>query len=79
MAHNHGRSDVRRVQITAEFAKGSSGGPILNDLGQVVALVTTTDSVYYNTNDGKQENLQMVFYNCVPYESVLNLFAGEAE
>lgn len=79
MAQNHGRSDVRRVQITAEFAKGSSGGPILNDLGQVVALVTTTDSVYYTTTDGKQENLQMVFYNCVPYESVLNLFADEAE
>lgn len=79
MAHNHGRADVRRVQITAEFAKGSSGGPILNDLGQVVALVTTTDSVYYNTNDGKQENLQMVFYNCVPYESVLSLFQPKIE
>ena len=78
-AHNHGNPNVRRVQITAPFAKGSSGGPILNDLGQAVALVTTTDSVYYNTNDGKQENLQMVFYNCVPYESVLDLFAGEGE
>lgn len=79
MTHNHGNPDVRRVQITAEFAKGSSGGPIFNDAGQVVALVTTTDSVYYTEHDGKQENLQMVFYNCVPFESVLDLFAGEDE
>lgn len=78
LTHNHGRPDVRRTQITAVFAKGSSGGPIFNDAGQVIALVTTTDSVYYNTDDGKQENLQMVFYNCVPYESVLGLFAGES-
>jgi S1-C subfamily serine protease len=79
MGHNHGNPEVRRVQITADFAKGSSGGPILNELGQAVALVTTTDSVYYNQNDGKQENLQMVFYNCVPYESILDLFAGDGE
>lgn len=68
---------VRRMQITADYAKGSSGGPILNDRGQVVGMVTTTSSVYYNENNGVQENLQMVFHNCVPYESILDLFAGE--
>lgn len=67
---------VRRMQITADYAKGSSGGPILNDRGQVVGMVTTTTSVYYNTENGRQENLQMVFRNCVPYESILDLFAG---
>lgn len=68
---------VRRIQITAAYAKGSSGGPILNDLGQVVGVVTTTDSVYYNEKDGKQLNLQMVFYDCVSYESILDLFADD--
>ncbi|MFI4859410.1 MAG: serine protease [Phycisphaerales bacterium JB063] len=67
---------ARRMQITADYAKGSSGGPILNDRGEVVGLVTSTTSVYYNTQDGRQENLQMVFHNCVPYESILDLFAG---
>lgn len=67
---------VRRMQITADYAKGSSGGPILNDRGQVVGMVTTTTSVYYNEENGRQENLQMVFHNCVPYESILDLFAG---
>ena len=67
---------VRRMQITADYAKGSSGGPILNDRGQVVGMVSSTNSVYYNENNGVQENLQMVFHNCVPYESILDLFAG---
>ena len=70
---------VRRMQITADYAKGSSGGPILNDAGQVVGMVTTTTSVYYHEQDGRQENLQMVFHNCVPYESILDLFAGAEE
>lgn len=70
---------VKRIQITAEYAKGSSGGPILNDQGQVVALVTTTESVYYTEQDGKQENLQMVFYNCVSFESILDLMQKAPE
>ncbi|MEM9416180.1 MAG: trypsin-like peptidase domain-containing protein [Planctomycetota bacterium] len=67
---------TRRMQITADYAKGSSGGPILNDQGQVVGMVTSTTSVYYNERNGRQEDLQMVFNNCVPYESILDLFAG---
>ncbi len=74
MGHNHGQHNIKRIQITAPFAKGSSGGPILNDAGQVIAIVTTTDSVYYNTENGQQKNLQMTFYNTVPYESILKLF-----
>lgn len=70
---------VRRMQITADYARGSSGGPILNDLGQVVGMVSTTNSIYYNENDGQQENFQMVMHNCVPYESILELFAGDAD
>lgn len=77
MEPHRGGPPVRRIQITADYAKGSSGGPILNDQGQVVAVVTTTDSVYYTETDGKQENLQMVFYNCVSFESILDLFQPE--
>ncbi len=79
MEPKRGGPPVRRIQITADYAKGSSGGPILNDRGQVVAVVTTTDSVYYNEHEGKQENLQMVFYNCVSFESILDLFEDEPE
>jgi len=79
MEPKRGGPPVRRIHITADYAKGSSGGPILNDSGQVVAVVTTTDSVYYTETDGKQENLQMVFYNCVSFESILDLFEDDAE
>ncbi len=35
------------MQITADYAKGSSGGPIFNDRGDVVGLVSTTLSIPY--------------------------------
>ncbi len=79
MAPKPGGPSVRRVQVTTEFAKGSSGGPIFNDRGQVVGLVTTTNSVYYHEHEDQQQNLQMVFYNCVPYQSILDLFGEEQE
>lgn len=65
---------VKRFTITAEYAKGSSGGPIFNDLGQVVAVVCSTNTVYYNVQNGDPRNPQMVFRDCVPYESILALF-----
>lgn len=75
--HGADRPAVRRIGVTSEYAKGSSGGPILNDAGQVVAMVCSTNSVYYNKKGGQQLNLQMVFRDCVPYQSILDLFAPE--
>lgn len=73
------RPAIRRIGITAEYAKGSSGGPILNDAGQVVAMVCSTSSVYYNKKSGQQLNLQMVFRDCVPYQSILDLFSPDGQ
>lgn len=61
------------VCVTAEYAKGSSGCPVLNESGQVVGMVANTESIYYLNEDGKQENLQMVVRNCVPSASILRL------
>jgi serine protease Do len=72
---------VDAVWITADYARGSSGAPILNDLGQVVAVVRSTSSVYYSTKEGVQRDLQMVFKMCSPTENILRLIetpeAGE--
>ena len=64
-----------RMAITADFAKGSSGGPVFNDAGAVVGMVASTRSIYYDEKDGDPRNLQMVLKSCVPARSILALFA----
>ena len=67
------RKSARRMSITADFAKGSSGAPVFNRKGQVVGVVSSTNSIYYNIVNGKKENLQMVVKNCIPVESIHEL------
>ena len=67
------RKPGRRMSITADYAKGSSGAPVFNRKGQVVGVVSSTNSIYYNIVNGKKENLQMVVKNCIPVESIYEL------
>lgn len=59
--------------ITADFCRGSSGGPVFNDRGEVVGLVCSTLSVYYKGTGGRRDDLQMVVKECVPAQAVLGL------
>lgn len=60
------RKRISMIAITADFAKGSSGAPVFDEFGNVIASVNSTLSSYYDTSDdGHKENLQMVFKNCV--------------
>jgi S1-C subfamily serine protease len=68
-----GGGKTTMMMITADFARGSSGGPVFNEYGAVMGFVESTMSLYYNTTDGKKDNLQMVFKQCVVAESVLRL------
>ena len=67
------RKPARRMSITADYAKGSSGAPVFNRKGQVGGVVASTNSIYYNIVNGKKENLQMVVKNCIPVESIHKL------
>ena len=55
---------TRWITISAEFGKGSSGGPVFDRLGNVVGMATSTNSLRV----GKKTDTvsQMVFRDCVP-------------
>lgn len=60
-----------RTQITADYAKGSSGGPIFDDYGNMIAMVSTTNSIYAQPQT--QQNLQMVVKTTIPISVIRRL------
>ena len=68
---------VPRMQITADYAAGSSGGPVLNAGGAVVGMVASTQDLYANPQHRQHENLQMVVKLCVPSDSIRKLIKEE--
>ncbi|HUS92566.1 MAG TPA: serine protease [Phycisphaerae bacterium] len=62
-----------RMAVTADFARGSSGCPVLDARGNVAGMVASTSSIYYRVVDGKKEDLQMVVKQCVPAAAILRL------
>ena len=57
--------NTKRISVTSHYAGGSSGGPIFNDRGQVVAVVSEAEVI---------PDRKMVFYDAVPYSAILDLF-----
>jgi S1-C subfamily serine protease len=67
------------MTVTADFAKGSSGCPVLDERGAVVGIVNNTESIYFD-DDGrkKQTDLQMVVKNATPSWAVQSMLARPA-
>jgi serine protease Do len=53
------------MSITADFAQGSSGGPVLDRRGNVIGVVAATLSLYNSDN-----NLQMVSKEAIPVSRI---------
>lgn len=68
---------ARRLEITADFAKGSSGGPILDGRGNMVAMVSCIRSVYYQ--DYPPRDLQLNVKVTVPASVIRMLLEEEDE
>jgi serine protease Do len=69
-----------RLQITADYAKGSSGCGVFNERGELMGIVSSTNSIYYTQENGDQKNLQMVVKSCIPIASLRKLLqSGQSE
>lgn len=70
------------MSVTAEYAKGSSGGPAMDASGAVVGIAAVTQSIYYGAAvDGKREQgpLQMVVKNCIPVAALKAMITDQEE
>ena len=65
------------IAVTCDYAKGSSGAPVLDATGAVVGIVKVTSPVYYETKDGIPSKLQMVWKYCIPSSALLELTSGK--
>ena len=71
----HGKPGPAIMAVTAEFARGSSGGPVMDSAGNVVGMVASTQSIYYppKKKTDKKGPFQMVIRNCVPASAIRRL------
>jgi hypothetical protein len=67
-----------RLHITADYARGSSGCGVFNPRGELTALVSATQSIYYTEEKGIQRNLQMVVKSTIPVSSLRRLLGAKA-
>ena len=69
----NGNTNTPEMDITADYAAGSSGGPVVDNKGNLVATVSSTRSIYYNP--AEQKNLQMVVKNTKPVISLKKMIS----
>ena len=63
------------MSVTADYAVGSSGGPVFDSSGDVVGMVSRTYSTQANKNHRRHDSFgnQMVFKDCVSLDTILGL------
>ena len=77
----------RMFATTVDFAVGSSGGPLVDDRGNVVGMVSSTLAIYAEDElptDAEPDaipaaDFQMGLNMCVPVADILRLVSGPAK
>ncbi|OMP79392.1 serine protease [[Flexibacter] sp. ATCC 35208] len=62
-------ANTERMDITADYAIGSSGGPIVNEFGGLVGVVSSTHSIF----SSQRQDLQMVVKQTIPVRSIYSI------
>lgn len=70
-----GDDDVLQMQVTAEFANGSSGAPAFNERGEVVGIAKLTQHIRAETLRPGED--QMVWRVCTPSSALWGLIQKE--
>lgn len=65
------KENYPEMEITADYAAGSSGAAVVDNMGNAVATVSTTSSIYYHPD--KKTDLQMVVKGTKPVVSLQEL------
>jgi S1-C subfamily serine protease len=68
-------TEYQEMTVTADFAKGSSGAPVLDRTGAVVGIVRRTTPVFAARQTDSRSNVQMVWKRCIPSSSLLELLS----
>jgi hypothetical protein len=80
----------RWLEITAEFAAGSSGSAIFNERGEIVGLVSRVSPIFRGPStagDGqpkpeqegkstREPYVEMILRRCVPLDAIMQRFQG---
>ncbi|AXY73712.1 serine protease [Paraflavitalea soli] len=64
-----------RMEVTADYGGGSSGGPLIDQYGNLVGIVATTSTIYLNEQlpQGVRQHPQMVIKDAVPVKALTGL------
>jgi serine protease Do len=75
----HGKPPIR-MEITADYAIGSSGGPVLDRFGNLVGIISSTVTIFGGVADMSGQQVaqpQMVVRDTAPVESLVNLLQNK--
>lgn len=76
----HRKGKGVEVNVTAPYARGSSGAPIVDKHGNVVAVVKSTQSIYsepHSSGKAPEGQLQMVIRQTVPGRKIRTLLGSK--